>query len=152
MKRSGSHSVCKALWLALALTLALPGGAQNQGPQAPTQAPTQVPIGPQPGSPTQLIEPNQTSYATPSLPQNAVNFSPDAKIWRGQDYLRQKEMASDADKLLKLTRELNAEINSSNSDSLTPEQLRKVDKIEKLARSIKEKMSPPVQPRPRIIF
>jgi hypothetical protein len=146
MERPGSHAVCKALWLAM--LLALPASAQYQGPPAPTQAPP----GPQPGSPTQLIEPNQTSYATPSLPQNAVNFSPDAKIWRGQDYLRQKEMASDADKLLKLTRELNAEINSSNSDSLTPEQLRKVDKIEKLARSIKEKMSPPVQPRPRIIF
>jgi hypothetical protein len=148
MKRRGSLAPRKALWLALLLILALPCGAQNQGPQAPTQAPP----GPQPGSPTPPLEPNQTSWATPSLSPNAVNISPDAKIWHGQDILRQNEMATDVDKLLKLASELNAEISSSNSASLTPEQLRKVGKIEKLAHSIKEKASPRVQPRPRIIY
>ena len=65
---------------------------------------------------------------------------------------RQKKMVSDANKLLRLVKELNAEIARSDAESLTPEQLRKVTDIEKLAHSVKEKMStsvrglPPFQP------
>jgi hypothetical protein len=61
-------------------------------------------------------------------------------------------MVSDANKLLRLVKELNAEIARSDAESLTPEQLRKVTDIEKLAHSVKEKMStsvrglPPFQP------
>ena len=51
-----------------------------------------------------------------------------------------KAMVSDTDKLLKLVTEFNAEIGSTNPESLTPEQLRKVAEIEKLAHSVKEKM------------
>ena len=58
-----------------------------------------------------------------------------------QNIERQKSMVSNTNKLLKLAGELNTEISSSNRDSLTPEQLRKVGEIEKLARSVKEKMS-----------
>jgi len=53
---------------------------------------------------------------------------------------RQKSMVSDADKLLKLARELNAEVAARGTNSLTPEELRKVDEIEKLARNVKQKM------------
>jgi hypothetical protein len=71
---------------------------------------------------------------------------------------RQKRMVSDTNKLLRLVRDLNAEIARSNPESLTPEQLRKVLEIEKLAHSVKDKMStsvrglppfqPPMQPMP----
>ncbi|MGA3370585.1 MAG: hypothetical protein ABSC48_02370 [Terracidiphilus sp.] len=54
---------------------------------------------------------------------------------------RQKSMVSDTNKLLKLARELDEEVNSTKPDSLTAAQLRKVAEIEKLARSVKEKMS-----------
>ncbi len=54
---------------------------------------------------------------------------------------RQKTMVSDADKLLKLATELKAEIDAGDSASLSPEQLRKISEIEKLARSVKQKMS-----------
>jgi hypothetical protein len=36
---------------------------------------------------------------------------------------------------------LNAEVSADNSDSLTPSELRKVAAIEKLARSVKQRMS-----------
>jgi len=139
MRRPGSHAAPHALWLAL--LLALPAGAQNRTPMWTPSPPM--------ANPPQT--PNNTNNAHVPDQLNDVNLSPNARIWRGQDYLRQKEMASDVDKLLKLTSELNAEISNSNSDSLTEAQLRKVGEIEKLARSIKEKMNTPVQPRPRIM-
>lgn len=74
----------------------------------------------------------------------------------GGPYLRQKRMqqlnaaqhkalVSDTDKLLKLASELNAEIGNGNASSLSLDQLRKVAEIEKLAHSVKDKMSQPVK-------
>jgi hypothetical protein len=54
---------------------------------------------------------------------------------------RQKELVSDTNKLLKLARELNYEVDGGGADTLTPDQLRTLATIEKLARSVKEKMS-----------
>lgn len=54
---------------------------------------------------------------------------------------RQKQMVSDTNKLLKLARELNEEVAAQNTGALTYEQLQKVAKIEKLARSVKERMA-----------
>jgi len=54
---------------------------------------------------------------------------------------RQSSMVSDAEKLLKLARELDAEIAASKSGSLTQAQLRKVARIEKLAHSVRVEMS-----------
>ena len=115
-------AACQVLWLALALTLALPGGAQNgpSGMQQPTRH-QQLPMSPD--------------------PLNDANPTQEERWLRAQNIERQKSMVSNANKLLKLAGELNTEISSSNRDSLTPEQLRKVGEIEKLARSVKEKMS-----------
>jgi len=63
------------------------------------------------------------------------------KQLRALNALRQKTMVSDAAKLLQLATELNAEVSAANSDSLTPSELRKVAAIEKLAHSVKQKMS-----------
>lgn len=54
---------------------------------------------------------------------------------------RQKEMISDTNKLLKLAKELNYEVAASGSDALTPDDLHRLAEIEKLARSVKEKMA-----------
>lgn len=58
---------------------------------------------------------------------------------------RQKEMMSDTEKLLKMTADLNAEVAKNHTATLTPEQVRTLQKIEKLAKSVKDKMSNPVQ-------
>jgi len=63
------------------------------------------------------------------------------KRLRALNIERQKQMVADATKLLKLAKELNEEVAASNSNTLTPEQLRKVAEIEKLARSVKERMT-----------
>jgi hypothetical protein len=54
---------------------------------------------------------------------------------------RQKQMVADTDKLLKLARELNAEVAAQNSTSLTLDELHKVAEIEKLARNVRERMT-----------
>jgi hypothetical protein len=70
-----------------------------------------------------------------------------ARRMRALNTMRQKALVSDTDKLLKLANELNAEI-SANPEALTPDQLRKLATIEKLAHSVKEKMSTPVAGNP----
>lgn len=54
---------------------------------------------------------------------------------------RQKEMISESNKLLGLARELNHDVAASGTEVLTPDDLRKLAEIEKLARSVKEKMA-----------
>jgi len=67
-----------------------------------------------------------------------------ARRFRALNDMRQKALVSDTNKLLKLANELEVEIHQANADSLTPDQLHKLATIEKLARSVKEKMSTPV--------
>ena len=122
-----AHAARQALWLALVLVL--PGGAQNPAPG-----------GQQPISREHL----------PSSMAQSDDVDPvqEERRLRMLNAERQKSMVADTNKLLKLASELNAEVSSSNRDSLTPDELRKVGEIEKLAHSVKEKMSTSVRGTP----
>ena len=80
----------------------------------------------------------------------------DEKRVRLLNAARQKSMVSDADKLLKLAKELNDEVAGGDSATMTDAQLRKVAEIAKLAKNVKEKMSfsvggfPSVSPSPTV--
>ena len=84
---------------------------------------------------------------TGSRSQNGFGAGPEvdpvfaAKRMKALNADRQKSMVSDADKLLKLARQLDTEIASNPTDDLTPEEMRKLAEIEKLARSVKTKMA-----------
>ena len=68
---------------------------------------------------------------------------------------RQKTMVSDANKLLKLAAQLNAEVAATDETELTQAQLKSLGEIEKLARKVKDKMSLSVRgtpPYPGIVF
>ncbi|MGD0914768.1 MAG: hypothetical protein ABR928_22970 [Terracidiphilus sp.] len=66
---------------------------------------------------------------------------------------RHKALISDSDKLFKLATELNNEIARANSGVLTPEQLRKVAEIEKLAHGVRDKMTMTlIVPSPTVTF
>jgi hypothetical protein len=54
--------------------------------------------------------------------------------------LRQKQVAEDTTKLLKLATELKTELDRGSNDTLSAGARRKADAIEKLARNIKQKM------------
>jgi hypothetical protein len=62
-----------------------------------------------------------------------------------------KSIVSDTDKLLKLVTELNAEISNTNPAALSPDQLRKVAAIEKLAHNVRDEMRTPVHGAPSFL-
>ena len=70
-----------------------------------------------------------------------TNRAWDAKRLNALNADRHKSMVSDTVKLVKLARQLDAEVASNPTDQLTPEELRKVEAIEKLARNVKTKMA-----------
>jgi hypothetical protein len=91
-----------------------------------------------------------------SRQQNGFNAGPDldpifaAKRMRALNADRQKSMVSDANKLLRLARQLDAEIASNPTDALTGEEMRKVEEIEKLARNVKTKMAQSFEGGPQV--
>jgi hypothetical protein len=120
--------------LGLALVLALPGGAQNV--IFPPERPLVQPVGQRVGG---------------SM-DDAGNVDPieQEKRLRALNAERQKSLVAETNKLLSLAQELHSEIDRTKPDALTPTQLRKIADIEKLAHSIKEKMSTSVRGAPEV--
>jgi hypothetical protein len=120
----GKCCACGLLWLAL--LVAAPGSAQAPirpvAPSLPT-LPSGVPVG---------------SRQDPDLPSS--DSAEEDRQLRAIMAERQKRVAKDASKILKLSNELNAEVARGNPDSLSPAQLRLVAEIEKLARDLKENL------------
>ena len=73
------------------------------------------------------------------------------KRMRALNAERQKQMIADANKLLKLAKELNDEVARANQSSFTPDQLRKIAEIEKLAKNVRERMSAGVGETPSLL-
>ena len=122
-----SRAVRQVLCIAL-LLVAQAGGQSHGTPSLPT-LPSGAPVG------------SREDYDIPS--RDAVE---EARLMQALNIARQKALVSDANKLLKLTTELNEEIAHSNSGTLTSAQIRKLAQIEKLAHSVSEKMSATVLP------
>ena len=53
---------------------------------------------------------------------------------------RQAEIAADTEKLYRLAKELKVEMDKSTKDTLSLTVIRKAEEVEKLARSLKERM------------
>jgi nitric oxide reductase activation protein len=53
---------------------------------------------------------------------------------------RQKQIVADTQKLVALANELQSDVQKSNKDTLSLDVIRKADEIEKLAKSVREKM------------
>jgi hypothetical protein len=90
----------------------------------------------------QSMQNTWSQNARDSMSANPADYGSvyDAMRLRALNAERQKKLVADTDKLLKLAAELKAEMSSANSGSFTPDQLRKLGEIEKLAHSVKEKM------------
>lgn len=92
----------------------------------------------------------QSSVAESQLPDaqfgtNRNHQTPDeAKIERdmakARNKERQKQLQADTDKLLKLATELKQYVDKTNENILSVEVLKKTDEIEKLAKSVRDKM------------
>jgi hypothetical protein len=114
---------CRAL--CLALLLVAPASAQTRAtsPSLPT-LPSGRPVG---------------SINDYDIPKN--DPSEEQRRLSALNAERQKRVAKDASKILKLSNELSAEIARANPDSLTAAQLRMLAEIEKLARDLKTNMT-----------
>lgn len=100
-------------------------GAQNSAP--PTINTTPLP------PPTQQLPP-----LIPGDSQNDTRLERDQARMRNVD--RQRQIVADTEKLVQLANQLNAAVEKSNKDTLSLEVIRKADEIEKLAKSVREKM------------
>lgn len=110
--------------LGFALFLALAGSAQIPSPGMPESSPGKL----------LRLGPN-------ALVQVEDSYAYDEERRFGQlNAARRKSIVADAEKLLLLANELQAEVAAVHPGALTPNQLRKVAQIEKLARSVRERM------------
>lgn len=88
----------------------------------------------------------QMPQQQPSLPPISPDgpFPEDGKLQHDQAKLRnidrQKQIVADTQKLVELANELQADVQKSNKDTLSLDVIRKADEIEKLAKSVREKM------------
>lgn len=87
------------------------------------------------GSTTQ----NSTATATASQAQNPVKQTKPQKASAADDE-RKKQISDESTQLLALAVALKAEVDKTNKDVLSLNVIRKADEIEKMARTVKEKM------------
>jgi hypothetical protein len=97
---------------------------------------------------------NQPVAASALLPQNAQHPGQEGPPTPGEEELskmkkhmekkaneqRQADLERDTDKLLQLATELKQYVDKSNKDVLSLEVIKKCEEIEKLSRSVREKM------------
>lgn len=126
--RSNGLLPWRALWLGLAFSLI---GVGHVRPQITTiSSGSQLPSPQVVGS---MPDPNNgPRELDPALEQQRI---------QAIKLEQHAEVVSDTNKLLKLTAQLNSEVEQSHSASLTPKELRTLGKIEKLAKTVKQSMS-----------
>jgi len=114
-----------------------------QFPPAPCNSPVcNSSVGTSPVSPA-----TNRGQSGPPL-QHGIDMPPqgplEGRLERDQAKLRnadrQKQLEADTQKLLALANELKAEVEKSNKDTLSLDVVRKADEIEKLAKSVRDKM------------
>lgn len=130
-KASGRTSSRLLYGLAIGLVVVLACGAQSLAQTRGGGVPYQ------PGWSQDPLQPN--------YPVDSASQIMEQKRLNALNKERQKQLVTDTDRLVQLSAELNAEINNAHQSELTPEQLRKVAEIEKLAHNIREKMTMPLQ-------
>jgi hypothetical protein len=123
--------------LAVVVTIPCAGGISNaqqangmSGDPQPRDVSTWPPINP-------LA--NRTADANRIL-EDSMKLRENQKRFEQLNLQRHKEMASDTEKLLALANQLKAETDKSTKDSLSMESVRQAEQIEKLARTVREKM------------
>ena len=94
----------------------------------------------------------QAGQAKPSVPSAAPPSNPNEDAWevqqrkqlqKQQNLQRQQELKKDTEKLLELATELKQSVDKSSENTLSLDVIRKAEQIEKLAKSIKDKMKGP---------
>jgi len=126
------RSVCGA-WRALALALLLASAGSTALHAQQNRAAAQM---------GEVVNrPNSLSTLGTNQPTIDPNAAEERRLLQLNNAAHHSSMVSAAGKLLSLANELHAEVAAGNIGSLTPEQLRMVRQIEKLARKVKGEMA-----------
>ena len=98
------------------------------------------------GSSKRLQQPTVQQLGTAGVPMSAVPEADDrlAKMTedlaRQRNAQRQKKLVDDTNRLLAMANELKASVDKTTKDTLSLQVIRQADEIERLARSVKDKM------------
>lgn len=113
------------LWILL-LLLMVPGGSLTRG---------------------QVKFPDQISTSAPPMDPQSQLFA--LRRWRALNAERQRVLVADTNKLVRMVTELDAEVHREQPEGLTAQQIHQLAEIERLARSVRERMASGVGvPRP----
>ena len=121
-----AHACAVAIGLGVVLLLCPLCSAQSPGPAG--NNPT---LGKRMPPPRQIDPTQMEGTAVPAYNEKRLQM---------MNAAQHQSMVADTERLVKLVADLNAQINSSNQNSLTPEQLHMVAEIEKLAHNVRDKM------------
>ncbi|HVW76771.1 MAG TPA: hypothetical protein VHB45_04105 [Alloacidobacterium sp.] len=102
-----------------------------------TQAQQQVPTVPRPTAPG---SPGQAPNSSDDNDQDPMSRRAAILQAQKRNELRQQDIVKDTAKLLTLAQELKVEVDKSNKDQMSMSVIKKAEEIEKLAKSVKEKM------------
>jgi hypothetical protein len=84
--------------------------------------------------------PTQPGFGEPPAPNDPMERQRQEKMEKARNLDRQKQLQRDTDKLLSLAKELKEEVDKSNKDTLSVDVVKKAGEIEKLAKSVKDRM------------
>jgi hypothetical protein len=87
--------------------------------------------------PPSVLQPQQHNEETPWQVQQKKEMA------RERNLKRQDELKKDTEKLLELATELKQSVDKTDENTLSLEVIKKADEIEKLAKSVKDKMKGP---------
>jgi hypothetical protein len=79
-------------------------------------------------------------FGEPPNPSDPMARQQQQRMEKARNADRQKQLEQDTDKLLALAKELKEEVNKSNKDTLSVDVVKKAAAIEKLAKSVKDRM------------
>lgn len=111
----------------IALALASPAAAQQ-------------PIPPGASGDGSGMPPSATTRADRSLQGPAVSPQMEHHMAERRNSERQKQLVADTDRLLTLVQQLKQEVDKTDKDQLSVDVVKRAEQIEKLARTVKEKM------------
>lgn len=119
----------------LALMIAGSAWAQQAPPSPPPQSPPATSSSSDPA-------PKQDQTAKPDQPQDQKSATAADNKPMTPEEARQAQIVADTNKLYQLAQELQAEVAKSNKNTLSLAVVKKAAEVEKLAKSLKERMKP----------
>lgn len=133
LKRWIPSAVLTSLMIAAGLGVAAWPQMQPQRQQIPIpgQAPDQIP-GQMPGQ--------MPPFGRDSDEATVISHRMQVKQAEQRNTDRQQELVKDTDQLFDLAKELKTDVDKTNKDVLSIDVVKKADEIEKLAKSVREKM------------